>query len=229
MSLLTKVDVQTLDYYGVDGPAVFLAPAGIDTAGLDYYGVDGLVYGPRGEYRLWSDSEAPADSTDTNPVNVGVRFKSSRAGSIVGIKFYRHVGGSGNHIGALWAQDGTKLGETDPLAIGSGDAAGWYEVLFPEPVPIEAETLYRASVLFPNGRYAATLDYFQVAAHAVDPLTAPADGATADTRNGVFVYNAAVAVPVNTFGSANYWVDPLFVDAAEATPTAVRPILFISM
>ena len=221
--------MQILDH-GMDGPAAFIAPAGVDTSGLDYFDAAGSFYAPRGEYRLWSDSNAPVSGEDTAAVNLGLRFTSSESGTITGIKFYRYTGAAGDHIGALWDTSGDLLGQTSPLTITADAPTGWYEVKFDIPIAIDAETLYLASILFPQGGYGVELHYFEFESRTVGPLTAIMDTGSPN-NNGVFGYSSSVSAPGNSFGSSNYWVDPLFVPAptAEEPAAVTRPVLFVSM
>jgi hypothetical protein len=43
------------------------------------------------------------------PYELGVRFRSTTAGDVVGIRYSRAAGDQGPHIGHLWAVDGTLL------------------------------------------------------------------------------------------------------------------------
>ncbi|MGP2439516.1 DUF4082 domain-containing protein [Streptomyces sp. JW3] len=175
---------------------------------------------------LWSPSATPAvtDMTsDTNSVELGTRFTSSADGWITGVTFYKGAANTGTHTGSLWSDDGTLLaggtflGETD---------SGWQTLVFDAPVEVTAGTAYVASYHAPNGRYAVDGGYF-AAAHQSYPLTATAD-ITAHP-NGLYKYAADPAFPTSSYGSANYWVGPVFTAddpsaslAAEGTaePTA---------
>ncbi len=46
---------------------------------------------------------------DAAQVNLGVRFTSSAAGTINGIKYYKGTGDTGTHTGSLWSSTGTLL------------------------------------------------------------------------------------------------------------------------
>ncbi|MFJ9903356.1 DUF4082 domain-containing protein [Streptomyces sp. NPDC101152] len=156
---------------------------------------------------LWSSSAVPA-STDTtgdpNSVELGTRFTSSAAGWVTGVTFYKGTGNTGTHTGSLWANDGTLLatgtftGET---------ASGWQTLTFASPVAITADTPYVVSYHAPNGNYAVDGGYF-AAAHKSYPLTAPAD--TTTSHNGLYRYGTDSGFPTGSYGSANYWVGPVF-------------------
>ncbi|MER6565478.1 DUF4082 domain-containing protein [Streptomyces sp. NPDC001093] len=170
---------------------------------------------------LWSSSAVPAttDMTgDANSVELGTRFTSSANGWVTGVTFYKGTGNTGTHTGSLWADDGTLLatgtftGET---------ASGWQQLTFATPVAITAGTPYVVSYHAPNGNYAVDGGYF-AAAHQSYPLTATAD--TTAHHNGLYRYGADSAFPNSSYGSANYWVGPVFTadnpSGSLATATA---------
>ncbi|MFE0511655.1 DUF4082 domain-containing protein [Streptomyces sp. NPDC058964] len=165
---------------------------------------------------LWNSSTVPAttDMTgDTNSVELGTRFTSSASGWVTGVTFYKGTGNTGTHTGSLWSDDGTLLatgtftGET---------ASGWQQLTFATPVAITADTAYVVSYHAPNGNYAVDGGYF-AAAHQSYPLTATAD--TTAHHNGLYRYGTGSAFPNSSYGSANYWVGPVFT--AE-NPSAMR-------
>ncbi|MGW7528387.1 DUF4082 domain-containing protein [Streptomyces sp. NPDC054783] len=156
---------------------------------------------------LWSSSAVPAtpDMTgDANSVELGTRFTSSASGWVTGVTFYKGTGNTGTHTGSLWTDDGTLLatgtftGET---------ASGWQQLTFATPVAITAGTPYVVSYHAPNGNYAVDGGYF-AAAHQSYPLTATAD--TTAHHNGLYRYGAGSAFPNSSYGSADYWVGPIF-------------------
>ncbi|GGS39675.1 DUF4082 domain-containing protein [Streptomyces griseoviridis] len=156
---------------------------------------------------LWGPNAAPAvtDMTsDTNSVELGTRFTSSADGWITGVTFYKGTGNTGTHTGSLWADDGTLLGSGTFV---NETASGWQTLVFATPVKVTAGTAYIASYHAPNGRYAVDGGYF-AAAHQSYPLTATAD--TTAHPNGLYKYGTDPAFPTASYGSANYWVGPVF-------------------
>jgi len=156
---------------------------------------------------LWSSSAVPATTDvtgDTNSVELGTRFTSSSAGWITGVTFYKGTGNTGTHTGSLWGDDGTLLAGgtfTDETA------SGWQTLTFATPVAVTADTAYVVSYHAPNGNYAVDGGYFS-AAHQSYPLTATAD--TSAHHNGLYRYGSTSAFPNSSYGSANYWVGPVF-------------------
>ena len=155
---------------------------------------------------IWSSSTTPGtiDSGDTTAVNVGVRFQSSAAGTISGIRFYKASTNTGTHVGTLYSDTGTVLAQ----ATFSGESAsGWQQVNF-TPVSINANTTYVAAYLAPVAHYSANNNYF-TSAYVNSPLTALADNPSGD-RNGVYTYSSSVVFPTSTYEACNYWVDVVF-------------------
>src|SRR5690349_6039600 len=70
-------------------------------------------------------------ATDPDSIEVGVRFKSSQAGYITGLRFYKGSKNTGTHTGALWSSTGTKLAT---LTFTNETASGWQQASFSSPV-----------------------------------------------------------------------------------------------
>src|SRR5436190_1071820 len=160
-----------------------------------------------------STPAVPADN-DGQPIEVGVKFRSSQAGFITGVRYYKGATNTGTHIGQLWSSTGTKLAQ---ITFTGESASGWQQMLFTTPVAIVANTTYVASYFSSAGYSGYTNPYFTTAT-TNPPLTALANGT--DGGNGVYVYAAASAFPNNTFQSANYWVDVLYVTSIGPDLTA---------
>ncbi|MFJ3670763.1 DUF4082 domain-containing protein [Streptomyces sp. NPDC090106] len=170
---------------------------------------------------LWSPSTVPSttDMTgDTNSVELGTRFTSSASGWITGVTFYKGTGNTGTHTGSLWSDGGTLLASG---TFTNETATGWQTLTFATPVAVTADTRYVVSYHAPNGHYAVDGGYF-ASAHQSYPLTGTAD--TATSHNGLYKYGADAAFPTGSYGSANYWVGPVFTaddpSASLATETA---------
>jgi hypothetical protein len=157
----------------------------------------------------------PLDN-DGQPIEVGVKFRSSQAGFITGVKFWK--GGASNngvHVGHLWSSTGTKLAEAN---FGTETSSGWQTVTFSSPVAISANTTYVASYFSPSGYYSSTNPYFTTSV-VNGYLTALANGL--DGPNGLYVYTATGAFPNSNFQSSNNWVDVVF--SPTVTPDVTPP------
>ena len=126
----------------------------------------------------------PRRTADSSAVEVGVKFRTSQAGYITGIRFYKGTGNTGTHVGSLWTSTGTKLAS---VTFTGETATGWQQATFGAPVPVAANTTYVASYYAPVGRYAVNSSYFATAATtrarsprcATAPTAATASTATA--------------------------------------------------
>jgi len=153
---------------------------------------------------------------------VGVKFKSSVAGYIIGIRFY-NASNLGTHIGELYSANGVRLAQayfTDEAGF------GWETVSFPKPVAITANTTYVAAFFSSLGNYTEDNNYFLNHSLTNGSLTAIADGTNGASGNdpgngqGLFKYTSSPAFPNQLYKSANYWVDPIFSTKASAPPVA---------
>ncbi|MFC4031164.1 DUF4082 domain-containing protein [Streptomyces polygonati] len=164
---------------------------------------------------LWPAAAVPAttDMTgDTNSVELGTRFKSAIDGYVTGVTFYKGAGNTGTHTGSLWSTDGTRLATG---TFSSETDTGWQLMTFTDPVPVTAGTSYVVSYHAPNGNYAVDGGYF-AGAHQSYPLTATAD--TVSSPNGLYRYGSDPLIPNGSYGSANYWVAPIFSTVPPPPP-----------
>ncbi len=138
---------------------------------------------------------------DANAVELGLKFQSSAAGNITGLRFYKGPQNTGTHVGNLWDSNGNNLAT---VTFSGETASGWQTMNFPSPVPMTANTTYIVSY-HSNGFYSANRNYF-ASAFTNGALTALASGSSGG--NGVYLYGAG-GFPTNTFQATNYWVDVL--------------------
>ena len=161
---------------------------------------------PPAPLSIFSASAVPATITnpDAKAIEVGMKFRSDVAGTVVGVRFYRGPTDYGPHIGHLWDTDGTMLASvTFPLATTSG----WRQANFAKPVAIKANTVYIVSYYAPVGHYSSNEYFFDWGVNA-PPLHALANGV--DGPNGVYGYGSS-AFPNQGWNATNYWVDVLFI------------------
>ncbi len=167
---------------------------------------------------LWDSGVTPDVEAikDDSALELGVRFRADRAGTISGIRFYKGEGNTGNHVGHLWTADGTLL---STVAFANETLRGWQQATLGQPVPIVAGTDYVASYHAPKGRYAVTSGGFNSARNN-GSLTAPASSGS--TPNGVFKYGSG-GFPSGSYGATNYWVDVIFEDSAGPSVVGKSP------
>jgi hypothetical protein len=145
----------------------------------------------------------PCGIADANGVELGVRFQTSQAISIVGVRFYR--GDAGTWAGSVWDTGGSRL-QTAP---DSTTGAGWQDAMFATPVAMVPGQTFIASYFATAGGYAWQHDYFADRGLTHGPVTALQS--VEGNRNGVYRYNTATAFPTDSFMDSNYWVTPLWV------------------
>ncbi len=160
---------------------------------------------------LWDNAFDPttagAPGEQVSHLTLGTKFKSSVAGDVLGVRYYKKAGNAACTV-KLWGPTGTLLATKDNT---TESASGWQEALFDTPVAISAETTYTVSyeptVFTNNIAFYDTADYFNTA-RVVDVLTGYAAGGVSP-GNGVF--NTASGYP-NTYnnGAESYFVNPVF-------------------
>ena len=89
-----------------------------------------------------------ADAEDPSSVELGVKFNSSVAGSVTGIRFYKAETNTGTHVGSLWTSTGTLLASA---TFTNETASGWQLVTFGTPVAINPGVTYVAGYFDPKG------------------------------------------------------------------------------
>ncbi|MBA8792697.1 hypothetical protein FHX74_000291 [Friedmanniella endophytica] len=160
---------------------------------------------------LWSTSAVPQTRTDpdTRSVEVGTRFRTAVAGSLVGIRFYASADNDGPHQVHLWGDDGGVLAQQ---AVGQADP-GWQTVRFDRPIPLRAGSDYVASYVAPHGGYSDDQNSLSPRSPRVSgPLTALA---------GVYSYGGDM--PSQTWNDSSYYVDVIFDPASASTATTTAP------
>ncbi len=167
----------------------------------------------------------PPSFNDDRITEVGVKFSSSQAGFVKGIRFFSHNAPTGTYTGHLWKTDGTLLA----TAVFNGvTASSWQEVSFSTAVPIAAGDTYIASYNTSTGRYAATTGFFTAAA-TNGSLSYPAGAGPGTVVGGGLgngVYTFVGAFPDSSNNDANYWVDVRFVPSTYTfTLTSVTDAL----
>ncbi|MFD0330501.1 DUF4082 domain-containing protein [Streptacidiphilus monticola] len=154
---------------------------------------------------------------DPSSLELGVKFRSSVAGSVTGVRFWKSTANTGTHTGSLWSASGTRLATG---TFTNETASGWQTLTFASPVPIKANTTYIASYYAPNGGYSYDGGYFSGSGAGLAPLTALQSGV--DGGNGVYRYATGGGFPNSESNGSNYWVDVVLdTGAATTTPPSV--------
>ena len=174
------------------------------------------------EYSLWTPSDLPA-VVDTGPdsaVALGVRFRSSVAGYVTGVKFYKAETNIGVHTACLW----TNVGQLLATAVFNETTSGWQRVDFATPVAIDPFFTYVVSYHTTGGHYSLTPNYFDTASREVPPLTAPISAS--GFPNGCFSYGASSVFPNEGYNGGNYWVDVVFSTSVYTPPGGSSTVVY---
>ena len=169
-----------------------------------------------GQQTIFAPNSVPAtvNDKDSQPVELGVKFRASEAGKVIGVKFYKGPQNTGVHTGSLWDASGKLLGK---VQFENESASGWQTATFPSPINIAANTTYVISYFAPKGQYSISSGFFTNSEVKNGSLTALRS--TSTEGNGVFQYGSS-AFPKNSWFGSNYWVDVIFTANAATTPTA---------
>jgi hypothetical protein len=147
-----------------------------------------------------------ASYPDTGSVELGMRFRASSDGDVMGVRFYKGAANTGTHTGTLWSNSGAKLAT---VTFNNESDSGWQNAAFGSNVAIKAGTTYVISY-HTSGHYAADTGYFTRPIFN-GPLTGLASGT--DGGNSVFAYSSRTAFPTKTMKTGvNYWVDVVYTD-----------------
>jgi hypothetical protein len=163
----------------------------------------------------------PAETTtsDSNAVTLGVKFWSTQAGTVSGIRFYRGAASSGGYTVRLYSAGGTVLGQAT-LPQDTCTLPCWEEADFASPIPIAANTTYIAAYYTPVGQYAET--NFGLTNGVVNgPLIASASSQVGG--NGVYRYASSIRFPKYTYEATNYYVDIVFTPTAPTLLLSINP------
>lgn len=162
------------------------------------------------------------DNDNNGGAEMGVRFKSTVAGYIKGVRFYKKAGMTGIHVGELYDNLGVRLASAN---FSSESASGWQTVLFPTPVAILGNTLYTAAVYFPDGNKLEQNNYFM--SDVVNQnLTAPSEASI--NGNAPQVNGPSPLFPSGYWKAGNYWIDVIFNTSGGITPPNQPPIVIIT-
>jgi hypothetical protein len=149
-------------------------------------------------------------------VTLGVKFYSTQAGTIAGIRFYRGQTDSRGYTVKLFSSSGTLLGSATAAA-DTCSVPCWEQINFASPISIAANTTYVAAYYASNGDYADDTGTSGGLTNGASngPLIVPASGQVGG--NGVYTYSRGF--PNQTWQDSNYYVDVSFTPAAGAPPT----------
>jgi hypothetical protein len=185
----------------------------IDAAGNPMASASWSFSTPTCPCTIWPPTATPTvpSVADTNPWELGVKFRADLDGFVTGVRFYKGAANTGTHTGSLWTSAGTLLATG---TFTNETATGWQQLAFTAPVAVTAGTTYVASYHVDNGGFAVDAAYF-----AGSPVQGSLLRALSDSEgggNGVFKFGAS-GFPNQTYNASNYWVDVVFNTTAPDT------------
>ncbi|MBE9033811.1 DUF4082 domain-containing protein [aff. Roholtiella sp. LEGE 12411] len=151
----------------------------------------------------------PNASDSGTSYELGMNFRSTSAGQITAIRYWKAPSETGSHVGKIWAATGGT-----PLAtvtFTNETASGWQQQALNTPVNIQANTTYVVSV---NSNSYFSLTYDQLATPIVNGVLS----SVADGNNGAF--GSPNNFPNNSFRNSNYFRDLVFT--ANGIPTIAK-------
>jgi hypothetical protein len=179
-----------------------------------------LVYGRNSSAQSISifGEAVPTDPTGAGKtVTMGVKFWSSKSGTISAIRFYRAAVSSNGYVASLYSAGGTLLGSAT-LAHESGPVPGWQVANFASPITVSANTTYISAYYCPVGQGAGDPNELKNGVMN-GPLTAPASSAV----GGNGVYNSKNGFPKSSQQASNYYVDVLFTPTGPSLVLSFNP------
>jgi hypothetical protein len=154
-----------------------------------------------------SQTPVTPNKTDGVSYELGMKFRSSEAGKVSAIRYWKSSGEGGNHIGKIWTASGTLLGS---ITFTNETASGWQQQTFTagSEIAIQANTTYIVSVNC-NSHYPFT-------SNGLSSSITNGELTSVAGSNGVFSSNANT-FPSNSYNNSNYFRDINFV-ATEVPP-----------
>lgn len=174
------------------------------------------------DYALFAGDARPATSVveDGSQYTLGLEWGVTAPDLFLkGYRFHRpaDLAITGPISAGTWdALTGTPL--PDAVATFTLAGSGMQETLLPAPVPLTQGVAYRSGAHFPNGRYPATSNYWNLggigAAGVTDgPLIGYGQSVATENEQGSLAIGAALAFPgIGAPNGTNYWVTPIVTD-----------------
>lgn len=171
---------------------------------------------------IYDQSAAPAaglitktDVDGSTGIVLGAKIKPLLNGYITGVRFYKTVGNTGTHKGALYSINGALLATGTYT---SETSAGWQVLQFVTPIAVTAGQSYMVTYWNSEGHFVGQAGGLSQPKQN-GPLVTLADGE--DGPNATFTYNTSMVFPTLTYGSSNYFLDVVFEISLVSTPATI--------
>jgi fibronectin type 3 domain-containing protein len=160
-----------------------------------------------GTYSLYSNNVPPiVDGGADSPVTLGVKFRSSAAGLITAVRYYKSPANIGPHIVSVWSNSGSLLASKTNTPVSS--ASGWQQADLTTPISILPNTDYVVSYCCQTGHYSVETGYYSIA-RTYGPLSTALNA-------GVYTYGSGNLFPTSSWNSASYFIDFILSTAIGA-------------
>jgi hypothetical protein len=136
---------------------------------------------------------------------LGTKLRSSAAGNITAIRFWKDSLESGTHTGHIWSASGSLLAS---VVFANETASGWQQQALPAPIAIAANTAFTVSVATANGYYVSTND--GLASSVTNAALSSIVG-----NNGT--YGPPGQYPTQTWIASNYFRDVVFTTTSSCS------------
>ncbi len=167
---------------------------------------------------VFSVNPTPATGSDGQGVSLGMKFRSSQAGAITQVRFWKTGANTGTHTAAIYTEDGTRLWK----GTFTGETASGWQYVNTDTVFISANQTYIVAYYSPTGNYAKTEgSFFNSVINNM--LTAPSTYTS--NGNGVYLYSDSVSFPVNTYQGNNYWIDVNYQNIEAPVTPNIGPVV----
>jgi hypothetical protein len=136
---------------------------------------------------------------DSSAVELGVQLSTDRDITVHALRYFRGTDPGASGTGTVWDAQGVAVGT---VTFGPPTGTGWQTAVLDAPVQFTAGSTFTVSRHAPEGGYAYTSGGFAASASR-GALSLSGD-------NGRFIYGPGGLVPDRSWGSTNYFVDPLY-------------------
>lgn len=165
---------------------------------------------------------------DPVPVSLGLEFYVTANSTVTQIHFWQPTTGAdaSTRSVAIYTATGVLVSPAETLTV---SGVGWQTKTLATPVPVAANTRYRATVYHPGGQYPATPSYYttggggSVLTNGV--LVVPNNAASTSPGQGTYQYATGISFPNSMYSSTSYWCDvsvlPVPVVLGASTPCVV--------
>ena len=163
---------------------------------------------------IWSNSYVPPENAySSGSYEVGVKFTSSVAGVVTGVRFYKQTWMGGYlHVGHLWSSTGTLLATA---TFTNETSYGWQQVNFSSPISIQPNTEYVVSFSTGGGYFGINTNFFTAGGVTNGPLQALANS----VAGGDGVYGRSGTFPNVDSNGMNFWADVAFSPSSGSSAT----------